>query len=199
MGGISLQPFWLRRTSIPLPFMCSKSRGWAAGTTPSKLALSHVRHTQILRASESLGTIINMEPISEPLLTGEAFYTFMLASPYAPPRLPHSERGTRFTTAGCARLLERAAEIKVHPHMLRHACGFKLANDGKDTRSLQAYNDPIIATRHPLAHPGFPDAAYSNGRRGTISKFCARRRVPASFFKLSCVRCVLSQCQERAG
>jgi hypothetical protein len=29
--------------------------------------------------------------------------------------------------------------IKVHAHMLRHACGFKLANDGIDTRSLQAY------------------------------------------------------------
>ena len=29
--------------------------------------------------------------------------------------------------------------IKAHAHMLRHACGFKLANDGIDTRSLQAY------------------------------------------------------------
>jgi type 1 fimbriae regulatory protein FimB/type 1 fimbriae regulatory protein FimE len=27
----------------------------------------------------------------------------------------------------------------VHPHMLRHACGFKLANDGQDTRALQHY------------------------------------------------------------
>jgi len=27
----------------------------------------------------------------------------------------------------------------VHPHMLRHACGFKLANDGHDTRALQDY------------------------------------------------------------
>src|SRR5262245_33486154 len=27
----------------------------------------------------------------------------------------------------------------VHPHMLRHACGFKLANDGHDTRALQHY------------------------------------------------------------
>ena len=27
----------------------------------------------------------------------------------------------------------------VHPHMLRHACGFKLANDGKDTRALQEW------------------------------------------------------------
>jgi type 1 fimbriae regulatory protein FimB/type 1 fimbriae regulatory protein FimE len=27
----------------------------------------------------------------------------------------------------------------VHPHMLRHACGFQLANKGIDTRALQAY------------------------------------------------------------
>ena len=27
--------------------------------------------------------------------------------------------------------------LQVHPHMLRHACGFKLANDGQDTRTLQ--------------------------------------------------------------
>jgi site-specific recombinase XerD len=38
----------------------------------------------------------------------------------------------------------RAGEIAglgfpVHPHMLRHACGFKLANEGVDTRALQAY------------------------------------------------------------
>ena len=41
-------------------------------------------------------------------------------------------------------MLERAADkaglmIKVHPYTLRHACGFKLANDGVDTRALQAY------------------------------------------------------------
>jgi type 1 fimbriae regulatory protein FimE len=27
----------------------------------------------------------------------------------------------------------------VHSHMLRHACGFKLANDGHDSRAIQAY------------------------------------------------------------
>ncbi len=34
-----------------------------------------------------------------------------------------------------------AAEIAlpVHPHMLRHATGFKLANDGQDTRAIQHY------------------------------------------------------------
>jgi integrase len=55
-----------------------------------------------------------------------------------------SERGSPFTTAGFARLVERAgaaAELgfKAHPHMLRHACGFALANKGHDTRALQAY------------------------------------------------------------
>jgi type 1 fimbriae regulatory protein FimB/type 1 fimbriae regulatory protein FimE len=55
-----------------------------------------------------------------------------------------SERGAPFTTAGFARMMERAGTtagltIKVHPHMLRHACGFALANAGHDTRSLQAY------------------------------------------------------------
>lgn len=55
-----------------------------------------------------------------------------------------SERETPFTTAGFARMVQRAAvaaglTIKVHAHMLRHACGFALANAGHDTRSLQAY------------------------------------------------------------
>jgi integrase len=55
-----------------------------------------------------------------------------------------SERDSPFTTAGFARMLERAgveAEFgfKPHPHMLRHACGYALANRGHDTRALQAY------------------------------------------------------------
>jgi type 1 fimbriae regulatory protein FimB/type 1 fimbriae regulatory protein FimE len=55
-----------------------------------------------------------------------------------------SERGAPFTTAGFARMIERAASaaglgLKAHPHMLRHACGFALANAGHDTRAVQAY------------------------------------------------------------
>ena len=55
-----------------------------------------------------------------------------------------SERGAPFTAPGFSRMVERAGiaadlGIKVHAHMLRHGCGFKLANDGVDTRSLQAY------------------------------------------------------------
>jgi type 1 fimbriae regulatory protein FimB/type 1 fimbriae regulatory protein FimE len=54
-----------------------------------------------------------------------------------------SERGSPFTTAGFARMVERAADaadldLKAHPHMLRHACGYALANSGHDTRAIQA-------------------------------------------------------------
>jgi integrase len=55
-----------------------------------------------------------------------------------------SERGSPFTTAGFARMVERAGAeaklgFKAHPHMLRHACGFALAAKGHDTRAIQAY------------------------------------------------------------
>jgi type 1 fimbriae regulatory protein FimB/type 1 fimbriae regulatory protein FimE len=55
-----------------------------------------------------------------------------------------SERGAPFTTAGFRKMVARlgvAARFKfpVHPHMFRHAAGYKLANAGHDTRALQAY------------------------------------------------------------
>jgi integrase len=63
-----------------------------------------------------------------------------LASPF----MFVSERGAPFTTAGFARMIERAGAaaglaIKPHAHMLRHACGYALANAGHDTRALQSY------------------------------------------------------------
>ena len=48
------------------------------------------------------------------------------------------------TPAGFRKMLCRAGEASglpfpIHPHMLRHACGFKLAADGQDTRAVQHY------------------------------------------------------------
>jgi type 1 fimbriae regulatory protein FimB/type 1 fimbriae regulatory protein FimE len=55
-----------------------------------------------------------------------------------------SERGAPFTTDGFRKMMARLGKsagfkFGVHPHMLRHGTGYKLANDGVDTRSLQHY------------------------------------------------------------
>jgi integrase len=55
-----------------------------------------------------------------------------------------SERGSPFTTAGFRKMIARlgveaAFKFPLHPHMLRHACGYALANKGVDTRALQGY------------------------------------------------------------
>jgi len=34
---------------------------------------------------------------------------------------------------------ETGIAFQVHPYMLRHATGYKLANDGQDTRAIQRY------------------------------------------------------------
>jgi type 1 fimbriae regulatory protein FimE len=48
------------------------------------------------------------------------------------------------TASAVRKLVARAGEharitFPVHPHMLRHGCGFKLANDGHDIRVIQHY------------------------------------------------------------
>ena len=74
-----------------------------------------------------------------------------------------SERGAPFTTAGFRKLVSRLGveaklEFPVHPHMLRHACGFHLANRGVDTRQpaglLGAQEHPAHGALHrALADP----------------------------------------------
>jgi site-specific recombinase XerD len=55
-----------------------------------------------------------------------------------------TERNGPMTAKGFNTLIGRIGEragmpFPVHPHMLRHACGYALANAGHDTRALQAY------------------------------------------------------------
>ena len=55
-----------------------------------------------------------------------------------------SERGGPMTDSNVRKMIKRAGEnakigFPVHPHMLRHSAGFKLANDGQDTRAIQHY------------------------------------------------------------
>lgn len=55
-----------------------------------------------------------------------------------------SERGEALDRRQIHYLLKRYGElaglkVAVHPHMLRHACGYSLANAGHDTRAIQTY------------------------------------------------------------
>ena len=55
-----------------------------------------------------------------------------------------TERKSPMTPAGFRKLFARIGDagrmpFSVHPHMLRHSCGYKLANDGRDTRAVQHY------------------------------------------------------------
>ena len=55
-----------------------------------------------------------------------------------------TERRAPMTSAGFRKLLSRIGEaarlpFPIHPHMLRHAVGYRLANEGQDTRAIQHY------------------------------------------------------------
>ena len=69
---------------------------------------------------------------SYPLVFQKSHYIFM------------SERLAPMTTDTFRKIIARAGILAklgmpIHPHMLRHSTGFKLANDGRDTRSIQYY------------------------------------------------------------
>src|SRR5258708_37934286 len=56
----------------------------------------------------------------------------------------NTERGGPVTRAWFLKMVRRTGELAklpfpIHPHMLRHPCAFKLANDGVDTRALHHF------------------------------------------------------------
>jgi hypothetical protein len=97
---------------------------------------------------------------------------------------------------GFHRLIQRVGEtakmpFPIHPHMLRHACGFKLANDGHDTRALQHYLGPQEHPAHGPVHrngagplqeflEGLTLGAAASGRRQARDDF----RFPSITFAL---------------
>jgi integrase len=55
-----------------------------------------------------------------------------------------NERGARLTTGAISKMMKRSGELAdlplpVHPHMLRHSCGYYLAEQGLPTRDIQEY------------------------------------------------------------
>ena len=102
------------------------------------------------------------QEVTHPLLGDELRALRELKRQSASPFVFASERRGPFTPSGFAKLLARTGEeaeigFKVHPHMLRHACGYALANKGLDTRTLQAYlghRSINSTTRYAALAPG---------------------------------------------
>ena len=83
-------------------------------------------------------------PATHPLLGDELRALRALRRQSKSPYIFVSERGAPFSVIGFRVLVRRAGvpaglPFLVHPHQLRHACGYALANKGTDTRTLQAY------------------------------------------------------------
>jgi integrase len=83
-----------------------------------------------------------------------------------------SERGGPIGPIGFHRLIQRVGEaakmpFPIHPHMLRHACGFKLANDGHDTRvkpsKHRTIKTPSLAKRFQPVRPKAPNGIRTAG------------------------------------
>ena len=100
----------------------------------SQIDLKHGR----LHVNRAKGGIESVHPLHGPEL--RALRLLRSISPY----LFVTEAGTPVTTTWFLRMVQRTGKaaklpFPVHPHMLRHSTGYKLANDGHDTRSLARY------------------------------------------------------------
>src|SRR2546430_3402176 len=91
-----------------------------------------------LHVNRAKGGIESVHPLHGPEL--RALRPLQGSSPY----VFTTEAGTPVTTAWFLRMVQRTGKaagllFQVHPHMLRHSTGYKLANDGHDSRSLAHY------------------------------------------------------------
>jgi integrase len=116
------------------------------GLRASELTDLHWDQVDFATASLHVRRVKQGSPSTHPILGDELRMLRQLQREQEPKSsfMFTSERGSPFTTAGFARMVERAGVearlgFKAHPHMLRHACGFALAAKGHDARALQAY------------------------------------------------------------
>ena len=95
-------------------------------------------HNGRLHVNRAKGGIESVHPLHGPEL--RALRPLRGTGPY----IFVTEAGTPVTIAWFLRMVQRAARaaklsFPVHPHMLRYSTGYKLANEGHDTRSLAHY------------------------------------------------------------
>jgi len=132
-----------------------RKRGWNGARDAAAILLAYrhglraqelcsLRWSQVdlrngrLHVNRAKGGIESVHPLHGPEL--RALRPLQGSSPY----VFTTEAGTPVTTSWFLRMIQRtgvAAKLPfpIHPHMLRHSTGYKLANQGEDTRSLAHY------------------------------------------------------------
>jgi integrase len=115
------------------------------GLRVSELVELQWSQVDLQTATLHVNRVKNGKPAAHPL-TGDELRALRKLKSHA----PHAayvfltERGGPLTTSTVRKLTARAGQLAklpfpVHPHMLRHATGFYLANRGADTRLIQDY------------------------------------------------------------
>ena len=111
------------------------------GLRVSELVSLRWDQVDLIQGKLHVNRLKNGSPSIHPLRGPEIRAFRRLQRDYQPsPYIFSTEREGPLTTSTFRKLLSRAGKnaelpFPVHPHMLRHACGFKLANDGQDTRA----------------------------------------------------------------
>ena len=111
--------------------------------TDFDLDASKARPFHVRRVKGSKDSVRTLEPDTARLLNrlrGEADGPYVFRSELGGPM---SVDAVQVIVARAGR--EARLRFKVHPHMLRHACGFFLAEQAIDTRPIQDYLGPRIA------------------------------------------------------
>jgi hypothetical protein len=107
-----------------------------------------------------------------------------------------SERGAPLSAPGFSRMVERAVAmadlgIKAHAHMLRHTCGYKLANDGdaphRDYRGFAEASAPSLKRTQGRScrRSILPSAQCERFRLLLVLKSCIAALAPQGLSKLT--------------
>jgi type 1 fimbriae regulatory protein FimB/type 1 fimbriae regulatory protein FimE len=119
--------------------------GYRHGLRVSELVALRWDQVDFKAGALHVARLKNGSPSVHPLRGAELRALRRLRRAYAlGPYVFVTERGGPMTDSNARKMIARAGAeshlpFPVHPHMLRHACGYKLANDGHDTRAIQHY------------------------------------------------------------
>jgi site-specific recombinase XerD len=119
------------------------------------LRREHVQANSRLWVQRLKGSLSVEQPIAGDEL--RAIKRYLATRTDSLPWLFVSERGTQLTRQAINYIVRQAAEAaglkNVHPHTLRHSCGFYLADRGTDLRTMQDLPGPSRSPPYGHLHP----------------------------------------------